>query len=225
MYLNTNKDKKIGMKNKLIGKIMPKWKKAEFEEIEYEPRSIKDILVEMKNISELMVDLAYSALLFNNKELAEEVKYLEVRMDTLNYDIRLIALLAARTKEDAEELTGILQVAEAAETISNAAADITKILSVRLTHPILPGLIKKSDETIKKLTIKDGSPAHNKTIKDLKIASETGVRILTIRRKDKWIYAPKKNETLKAGDIVIGIGPEEGLSRLEKLFEGKIKVL
>ena len=33
-------------------------------------RSIEDMLVEMKNTSELMVDLAYSALLFNNKEIA-----------------------------------------------------------------------------------------------------------------------------------------------------------
>ncbi|MHA1603310.1 MAG: potassium channel family protein, partial [Candidatus Freyarchaeota archaeon] len=36
-------------------------------------RSIEDMLVEMKNTSELMVDLAYSALLFNNKEIAEEL--------------------------------------------------------------------------------------------------------------------------------------------------------
>ena len=39
--------------------------------------SIKNILIEMKNMSELMVDLAFSAVLFNNKELAEEVLKLE----------------------------------------------------------------------------------------------------------------------------------------------------
>jgi uncharacterized protein with PhoU and TrkA domain len=225
MYLNTTKDKKLGMKNKILEKIMPKWKKVEFEEIEYEPRSIKDILIEMKNISELIVDLAYSALLFNNKEIAEEVKYLEVKMDTLNYDIRLIAMLAARTKEDAEKLSGILQIAEAAETISNAAGDIVKLLSIKLTHPILPRLIKRSDETIKKLTIEEKSAANNKTIEQLRIASETGVRIITIRRGKQWIHTPRKNEVLKAGDIIIGIGPQEGLERLTKLFEGKIEVL
>ena len=35
--------------------------------------SVKDILIEMKDMSELMVDLAYSAVLFNNKAAAEEV--------------------------------------------------------------------------------------------------------------------------------------------------------
>ena len=33
--------------------------------------SIKNILIEMKNMSELMVDLAYSAVLFNSKDAAE----------------------------------------------------------------------------------------------------------------------------------------------------------
>ena len=35
--------------------------------------SIKNLLIEMKNMSELMVDLAYSAVLFNSKAAAEEV--------------------------------------------------------------------------------------------------------------------------------------------------------
>ena len=39
--------------------------------------SVKDILIEMKNLSELMVDLAYSSVLFQNKEAAEEVLNLE----------------------------------------------------------------------------------------------------------------------------------------------------
>ena len=33
--------------------------------------SIKNILIEMKNMSELMVDLAYSVVLFNSKDAAE----------------------------------------------------------------------------------------------------------------------------------------------------------
>jgi len=74
----------------------------------------------MKDISELIIDLAYSAVLFDSDEIAGEVKYLDVRMDKLNYDIRMMAMMAARTKEDAEQLAGILQVAEAAESISKS---------------------------------------------------------------------------------------------------------
>ena len=44
--------------------------------------SVKDILIEMKDMSELMVDLAYSAVLFNNKDAAEEVLTLENRLNS-----------------------------------------------------------------------------------------------------------------------------------------------
>ena len=50
--------------------------------------SVKDILIEMKDMSELMVDLAYSAVLFNNKDAAEEVLTLENRLNSMNYEIK-----------------------------------------------------------------------------------------------------------------------------------------
>ncbi len=204
---------------------VPRWKKAEFEEIEYEPKSIRELLKEMKNISELIVDLAYSAILFNSKEIAEEVRYLEVRMDKLNYDIRITAMLAARNTEDAEKMAGILQIAQASNTISNAAGDMVKLLAYKLNHPILPHLIKESDEIIRKMSIDEKSSAVNKTISELRISSETGVRILAIRRKNRWIYAPKGSVVLKKGDTLICIGPEEGMNQLRELLKGKIKVL
>ncbi len=204
---------------------IPRWKKAEFEEIEYEPASIKEILREMKSISELIVDLAYSAILFHNKEIAEEVRYLEVRMDKLNYMIRMMAMLAARTAEDAEQMAAVLQIAEAAETISNAAGDMVKILSLKLKHPILPRLIRESDETIRKLTVDESSKAVGKRIGELHISSKTGVRILAIRRKEGWIYGPSADIKLKAGDVLICIGTDEGLEHLNQLLKGSIEVL
>ncbi len=204
---------------------IPKWKKAEFEEIEYEPTTIKELLSEMKDTSELMIDLSYSAILFNDREIAEEVKYLEVRMDKLNYQIRMMAMLATRTKEEAEQLAGILQIAEAAESISNAAGDIVKLLSMKLDHPILPRLFKESDEKIYRMKIDGSSKACGRSISSLKIESETGVRIVTIRRKNRWIYGPKGDVKLKAEDSVSGKGTDEGIGRLNQFFKGKMEVL
>jgi len=56
----------------------------EFEEFEYEPKSVREIFIEMKDIAELMVDLAYTAILFGDREIAEEVLDLEKRMDLLS---------------------------------------------------------------------------------------------------------------------------------------------
>ena len=43
--------------------------------------SVKDILIEMKDMSELMVDLAYSAVLFNNKDLSNYLFYFENKFE------------------------------------------------------------------------------------------------------------------------------------------------
>ncbi|HDS59131.1 MAG TPA: potassium transporter TrkA [Thermoplasmatales archaeon] len=203
---------------------LPWWKEPEFEEIEYEPTSIKELLVEMKNISELMIDLAYSAILFNNAEIAEEVKYLESQMDTLNYHVRIMALLAARDKEDAEKLAGILQMAEAAKAISNAAGDIVKLMSVKLQKPLLPRLLRESDEMIQKMHIAGASNAVGRSLANLRVSSETGVRIVALRRGQRWLYSPK-HVTLREGDVAIGIGPEEGLDQLNRFFQGAEEVL
>jgi uncharacterized protein with PhoU and TrkA domain len=202
-----------------------KWKKEEFTEIEYEPTSVKELLTEMKDISELIIDLAYSAVLFDNKEIAEEVKYLEVRMDKLNYDIRMMAMMAARTKEDAEQLAGILQVAEAAESISNTAGDIVKLLTKEKTGPILPKILKKADEQLYRQKVSESSKACNQQIGNLKVESETGMRIIAIRRGDCWIYNPQSDTTIKADDWLISRGNDEGYQELNNFLQGKLDVL
>jgi len=202
-----------------------KWKKEEFSELEYEPVPVKDLLTEMKDISELVIDLGYSAVLFHNKEMAEEVKYLEVRMDKLNYDIRMMAMMAARTKEDAEQLAGILQIAEAAESISNAAGDIISLLDEEKAGPILPEILKKADEKLFRIQISDKSEACDKRIGDLKVESETGMRIIAIRRGDSWIYNPQSDIVLKSNDWLITRGNDDGYQELSKFLHGQLEDL
>lgn len=202
-----------------------KWKKEEFTELEYKPTPVKELLTEMKDISELIIDLAYSAVLFDNEDIAEEVKYLEVRMDKLNYDIRIMAMMAARTKEDAEQLAGILQVAEAAETISNTAGDIVKLLSKGKTGPILPKILKQADEQLFRIKVSSSSKACNQKIGDLKVESETGMRIIVIRRGECWIYNPQSDATIQADDSLIARGTDEGYNELSKFLHGELEVL
>ena len=168
-------------KRNILGRLQktPLWKKEEFSEIEYEPTTVKDLMTEMKNISELIIDLAYSAVLFDSEEIAEEVKYLEVRMDKLNYDIRIMAMMGARTKEDAEQLAGILQVAQASEKISNTAGDIVLLLKDK-NRPTLSRILNKADEKIFRVKISSNSEACDKNIGKLKIESESMVTVKDI---------------------------------------------
>ena len=199
------------------------WKKEEFEGIEYEPVSVKELLTEMKDVSELMVDLAYSAVVFDSKEIGEEVSFLESKMDKLKYQIRMAAMLGARTVDEAEQLTGILQVASAAETIANAAGDMVKLLDIDIeSRPFIPSILKDADEKINTTVIEKNSSLANRTLGELLLESELGVRIIALKRIKRWMYDPEGNFRLKAGDRVIVRGVEDGFNRLKQLAEGEI---
>ncbi len=202
------------------------WKDEELEEIEYEPKTVKEILTEMKDISELILDLAYSALVLDSQEIADEVRYLEARMDTLNHMIRLNTMVASRTIDDAEDLVGILQVASSAEKISNAAGDIVNLLnSIPEVGKYVTNLLKETEERIFTLAIPQESPLHRKTIEDFDIEKETGLRILALRRGKRWIYGPEDDQMLFSSDMLIMRGVDEGYIRLRDLSYGRIETL
>ena len=77
---------------------------------------------------------------------------------------------------------------------------------------------------IRKMVVGKESQAVGCSLPDLHVASETGVRVVALRRGKRWLYNPKKI-VLKKGDVIIGVGPEEGLEHLEKFLEGKVRVL
>ena len=90
-------------------------------------RTVKELLVEAKDASELMVDLAYAAVFFGDDDLGREVLRLEERMDTAVHEMRVTCLLATRSVDDAEQLAGVLNLANAMEEIADAAEDIARV--------------------------------------------------------------------------------------------------
>jgi uncharacterized protein with PhoU and TrkA domain len=198
----------------------------QFEKIEYKPIPVSDLLVEMKNLSELMIDLAYSAALFNDKELAEDVMELESRIDTLAYLLDMEIMIAARDAEDAETLIGVSTVAAAADKISDAAADIAAIVTRDIgIHPIIGEIFEKVEERLMKATVKEGSVIVGKRIEDLDLAARMGVDIIAIRRNKDWILDPDETERVLLGDILITRGAPMGIKEFKDLAEGRLTKL
>lgn len=195
--------------------ILNKEIEEEHAEIIYEDTSVRELLTYMKDNSELIADLAYAAIVFDNKELADEVDHLESEMDRVMYQIRLKSMLAARTIEDAEQLSGLLQVASAAEKISDAAEDMVELLDMDIElRPLLPHLLNHAEEKIYTIKIYPESQLTDRSIGDLRIESSTGVRVIAIRRNDRWIYGTDNETVLLAGDLLIVRGVEEGYDDL-----------
>jgi uncharacterized protein with PhoU and TrkA domain len=197
-----------------------------FEKIEYKPISVRKLLLEMKNLSELMIDLAYSAALFNDKELAEDVLELERRVDTLSYRLDMEIMIAARDSRDAETLIGVSTVAAATDKISDAAADIAAIVTRNIgVHPIVGAIFEKVEERLMKATVKEDSVIAGKQICDLDLAARMGVDIIAIRRNKEWILDPDDTERVFSGDILITRGAPVGIKEFKDLAEGRLTQL
>src|SRR6056297_3060816 len=170
-------------------------------EVEYEPVSVKAVLAEMKDTAELLIDLSYSAVLHGSTELAAEVLELEERMDLLQLRARMSLLLAARNPEDAEALAPVLGVVGAAEKISDATGDIAKVVLEEIGLPeALRGALPEAVEPVARAKVAEGSPLSARTLGELNLETESGVRVVAIRRAGDWLLAPDHETRLRAGD-------------------------
>jgi len=191
---------------------------ARLEKIKYKPISVRDLLVEMKDLSELMIDLAYSAALFNSRPLAEEVIEMEKQVDNLAYLLDMSAMLAARDAKDAESLVAVAVVAGATDKISDAAGDIATIVLREIgIHPIVREAFEKVEEQLTRTEIQKGSVWANRTLRDLELAPKMGVDIIAIRRNKEFIINPEHDELVLEGDVVIARGAPMGIEEFERL--------
>jgi len=190
------------------------------EKIEYQPISVREIVLEMKNLSELMIDLAYSAALFNDKELAEDVIDLEKRIDHLALLLEMHIMIAARDPEDAESLLAVSRIGSAADKISDAAADIAAIVVHDIgVHPIVTRIFENVEERLIRAKVTKDSLIVGKKIHELDLAAKMGVDILAIGRNKEWIINPEEYEIIKEGDTLIVRGSSLGTKRFKETTE------
>ena len=185
--------------------------------------TVQEILTEMKDISEVIVDLAYAALMYNSKEMGAKVNDLEDEMEELKYAMRVKALMAARTREDAKHLSGILQIASAADRISHAAGELVDLLEISPEkRPFITNLINESDEKIRMIRISSKSDMAGNTIGKLGVEANTGMKIIALKNRDGWTYDPDDDVKLRVGDDMIVRGTEDGGHRLSEFASGKL---
>ncbi len=192
---------------------------------EYRPAPVRETLIQMKDISELMIDLAYSAALFHNVELAEEVMELECKIDDLVYLLNMNLMLAARDRYDAETLAGVAKVGSLTNAISDAAADIASLVIRGIeVHPVVREVFQRAEEHLARVVISEDSILAGKTVDDLDLAAEVGVDIIAIRRGVHWHINPDK-EILLPEDVLVARGTDEGLKILVKAARGEVDTL
>jgi len=176
------------------------------------------MLSEVKDLSELMVDLAYAALYFGDPDMAEEVDELEERMDEMVHDMRAICVMAVRDPRDADAMASVLQVVSSIERIGNAAVDIARIVTHRLGIPReLVADLSNAEEVSHRVRVRDGSHLARRLLAELELPVQTGMRIVAIRRDRDWITDVEGEEILVPGDVLFLRGSPAGIPRLREL--------
>ena len=190
-------------------------------------KTVEDIVLEIKDKSELMIDLAYSSLIYDNTTIAKEVYDLEDMIDGLYKSLQRQTLEQVKNKKlGVNDALTVLRLAEAAEQIADAAQEIAdvELRDVEL-HPILKMSIRDSDVVFTRAQVKDNSVLCNKTLGELKLASETGMMVIAMRHGDKWLYGPNKKTMIDSGDVLFAKGPEDAEKHLINLASGKTNTI
>jgi uncharacterized protein with PhoU and TrkA domain len=182
------------------------------------PRNLKAMLSEAKDASELMVDLGYAALFFDNVAMAEEVMDLEERLDGLVHEMREVCILAARSPHDAEQMSSVLHVISSIERIGNAAVDIARIVIHRLGIPAaLVADLAAADEVSHRVRVRASSDLAGRSLADVELPVEVGMRVVAIRRVKEWIIDPDGDEVMLPDDVLILRGAPDGIAELRTL--------
>lgn len=189
--------------------------------IEYEPRSVKTVLSEMKDTAELLIDLSYSSVLFESPDLAEEVLKLESEMDVLQLQAWMSLVMAGRSPEEAEDLAPVFGIVGAAEKISDAAGDIAKVVHEDIGLPsALRVSLPEAIQTLARAVLTAESRYANRTLGEINLETETGVRVLCLRRNNEWTLNPGRDTRLRPGDILFCRGPREGIEHVYETVTG-----
>jgi len=187
------------------------------KKFQYQPISLKDILKEMKQKIDLMIDLAYSAIKFSSKEIADETSKIEKRIHELTFllNLQIIQTQTGGFKE-AKALEPIVVMGYSIDKISDALADIARVVYINSDISDFTQLFWDDvPEPIVKITVNDNCEFINMKRKDVHFRSRYGVDLIAIKRKDDWLF--EKDNEIQVGDILIIKGEIEPIVELKKL--------
>jgi len=126
--------------------------------MEIEIRSVKEILLEMKELSEFALSLAYASLMYNDEELANEVFSLEDELDSLTHELFKVAIMSGASRREAEALAGLLDIGRAVDEVSDAMADLARLVVKKFPiHPSISWMLYRADEVIGLVRVEEGS--------------------------------------------------------------------
>ncbi|WP_049796297.1 potassium channel family protein [Methanomassiliicoccus luminyensis] len=183
--------------------------------------NLQDMFLEIKDTSELMIDLAYSSLLYNNRDIAEEVAQLEARVREMGDELQELSIQGAVQDGDTKRSLLVILLARSVQDISDAALKIANVVRMgQPLHPVVGMSLRESDVIISTAVVEEGSDLAGSTLGAVKLSTNSGMRVIAIRRGRRYIYGPDRHTPIMAGDVLFARGPEDGRRFFKDLAKG-----
>ena len=177
-----------------------------------------DVLVEMKNLSEVAVGLAYLALVLQDSGLASVVSHIEARLDNMQERLEMCVLLAASKHDNPSALRGLLHLSQVVEDIGDQALQMVWLVERdEDVHPVLTVALGESEDVVAQVPVSESCEVSNRTLSELRLNIDPGFTVLAIRRGGQYLYRPRGMVRLQPGDELIASGPDEGRVRFSQL--------
>lgn len=188
-----------------------------------EPISVKEILIEIKTLSEICVDLSFASLLYSDKLVAEQVLILEEKIDGLYKNLLDRLSVSIKSLNQAEQLRIYYIIGEANNLISDSAADMASL--VLLDYDIadeLKHIQQHMDQIVDLIRLDEKSCLCGKSEVAADLHDLIGIDVIGIIRSENELLL-HYDEVMMAGDLLIFRGPLESVNQFIELVNGRIK--
>ena len=185
--------------------------------MEYQPIPVKDILKKMKDMSSVMIDLAYYSAIYSDETLVDEILKLGENVDRLELQLMMQAALATRSADDAENIVSIFVLAASVAKISDATEEIARISrsNLSLRFPVhAPGM----DDVVFRVKVSPASWADGRSLNELFQKQRRVLDVLLVRRGDKWILEPDPKFVLRGEDTLFAVGLVGNVRKFKEAF-------
>ncbi|MCL2147888.1 MAG: potassium channel protein [Methanomassiliicoccaceae archaeon] len=188
---------------------------------------LQEMLLDLKNTSEFMVDLAYSSLIYDNEEIAEEVIFLAGKMEGLSERIQeQAAEVGTSNPAEIARIVMAIRLQTSIMSIAVAAKSIADVVIRGLgKHPVIAMSIKESETTISLAKVAKDSVLNGKSFSETRLSTNCGMFVIAIKRDKEYIFGPGKGVVMEEGDILIAKGPSDGVPYFKDYADGTDKEL
>jgi len=191
-------------------------------------RTVKEILIKMRSLSQLMVDLGFAAIMEDDIELAHESAKIKRALRELSYQLRIEALMVSKLLSkgsdiEIPQLANLLQIGVAAKEISDGIDDLIEIVIRDVgIHPVI-NLAYRGEIRTMRLVVEKHSLLDGKKLKDVEIDETTGFDVIAVRRGDEWFTEPNGNTKVLFEDVLLIKGKDVSIRKVQEYVKAKKK--